>query len=228
MTQLSKSDSSWLLARYPRLVVVELRTMTVVKGVFDFACSHNARTITDAYSIRLELPKDPTQKPTLEEVGGRLKRVLAAHPELKNRELDLHLYTSGKSCIMTPQEWELDYLPNPDIKRLFTKYIEPYFYSQSYFERHSAWPWPHYGHNTTGLVQWYIENWQIDNAASMTASEISKLIGRDDEADVMAEMAVDQKRFSFWDLCLCGSGKKYLVCHPALAKLADELRKTAQ
>jgi hypothetical protein len=227
MLTLTPKTRAWLSKRYPRLLVSELKDRIVFRGTIDFNRTYNGVPIRDAYKITLVLLKDGT-RPILFEVGSRLQNVYKSHRKQLESMVDLHVYRQGNLCIMAPQTWSLDPGLRQNVKRLFTDYIEPYFYSQSFFEASGCqqWPWKHYSHNANGLVEWYLDHTSTKGAASRTAKEIKKLANRhkQKQAILLIQRAENETSFSFWNPCLCKSGDKYLDCHPLLAKLTHELR----
>jgi hypothetical protein len=216
------AEKKWLAARYPRLVITDRSDSVLLRGFFDFHCEYRGESIQDTYKVRFEIFLDG-RRPILRVTDGRLTKVFAKHPELKEKA-DIHMYTNGTLCTITPQGWDLLFGRKPNLKLFFTDYIEPYFYSQSYFETNGVWPWKHYAHNTPGLMEWHLENWRINSAAKATATEILKLVSRDRSSQLLVSRANREKEFSFWNPCLCGKSEKYIDCHPFLAKLAHELR----
>ncbi len=222
MTRIKATEKKWLATRYPRLVITEQPDRVLLKGLFDFHSEYNGKPIRDAYKVRFEVFLDG-RMPVLRVTNDRLIKVLIQHPELKERA-DIHMYTNGALCAITPQGWDLLFGSKLNLKRFFTDYIEPHFYSQSYFEANGVWPWKHYDHNAPGLMQWHFEYWRITGAAEATAAEIIKLMEHDRNAQLLIARAKREKGFSFWNQCLCGKTAKYIDCHPFLAKLAHELR----
>jgi len=221
MPSISPGDREWLQSRYKRLLVTEYDNKLLLRGVFDLHAEYKDIVIDDAYVVRFDIPL-AGGRPKLEVTDGRLIKVMA-HKGLRAKS-ELHMYTDGYLCTITPQEWDLEFDGNVNVRHFLMEYVEPYFYAQSYFESKGEWPWKHYAHNAPGLVQWYLEKWKLDGAAKATALELANLLGKDDYAVDLAARAVKEGGFSFWHDCLCGSGKGYIDCHPLLANLAQELR----
>jgi len=236
MALVSKAEIDWLRQAYPKLISIYNSESLVLEGPIDFNLTYrigsNDLDIKDTYRIRLELPiNKPDIK--LKEIDGRLERVLKDNKLIR---ADLHIYDNGNLCIAAPQELTLRYFSNPNISDLFNKYIEPYFYSQSYYQRTDGrWPWEHFKHNTDGIIEWYIENWQLAGSDVETAKEIVKLSLPPFVETAKAKKLIERaKRFESMNPrspCLCGIGKSYLQCrlaHRQLTNLAIAIRTIAK
>lgn len=227
MPRLTSSEKRWLAKHHPSILLIERATLTALEGKFRFRRKYNGHIIEDTYSLRISVPADESI-PKVSETKGRLLKVLAKHPEFKGDLSELHMYTSEQLCLAAPQELRLIYKPNPNIKVFLTRYVEPYLYSQSYFEEHGWWPWPHLPHNTAGMLEWYRENYSLPSAAKETAVEIIKLAKKDNvAANNLIMRAKRRESFNPRSRCLCGSGQTYLKCHPTYARLALQLRQLA-
>lgn len=221
MSRLSTNDKVWLAKNYPDLVVVERPDFSLVQGQFHFKRSYKEVTITDNYSIRLELSDNSKKLPIITEIAGRLELVLKNHPEFKGNLAELHIYPSKRLCLAAPQELRLNLLPKFNIKNYFSNYVAPYFYSQSYFEEYETWPWEHLPHDTFGVVVWYIENASIPGAARETIATLRELANRGNyKAQRIIARATQHESFSPKAKCLCGSGKQHMRCHRSLMNLA--------
>lgn len=224
MLELTPETRSWLSERYPRLLVSELQDRIVVRGILDINRTYGTIPIQDAYAISLVLLKngDP---PTVRETGGRLQKVFEARQGRLKSIIDLHVYPSGKLCIMAPQEWTVNIDLQQNISKLFDEYLEPYFYSQSFFERNGEWPWAHLPHGLPGIIAWFTENHTVPGAVAATVAVIKKL-AEEPKSSASKMIARAKRRNSFMprERCLCGRNKSYLMCHPCLPKLTVALR----
>lgn len=225
MARLTTADKAWLSANFPGLVVLERPKYSLIEGQLHFHRAYEGVAIEDRYAIRLELPDRSDGLPRLTETSGRLERVLAAHPEFGGRQVELHIYPSWRLCIGAPQDLRLNYLPKPSAELLFERYIVPYFYSQSYFERHRQWPWPHLPHDSYGILTWYVENNSLPGAARETGEALKRLAANGNaKAQNILTRAMQHNSFGPNSKCLCGSGKRHLQCHRQLMQLALSLR----
>lgn len=226
MLKLSLEAKKWLKGRYPRLLVSDLKDRIVIKGILDFHRTFNETSIRDAYSISLTFFKNGA-RPIVYEAGGRLQSVFDTDKErLRLKKIiDLHVYPSGKLCIMAPQEWEVNTELRLSIPKLFDDYIEPYFYSQSFLVQNGKWPWPHLPHGLSGIIAWFADNHVVPGATAATVKEVKKLAEKP-KSSASALVARAKRRNSFIprERCLCGKKESYLKCHPSLTKLALALR----
>lgn len=227
MARLSTEDKAWIASNFSSLAVIERPKYSLVEGRFYFRGDYDGVTIEDDYMIRLELASSGESLPRLFETDGRLKRVLAAHPEFENKLVELHIYPDERLCVGATQDLRLNFLPNPSAELLFDRYITPYFYSQSYFEQHGKWPWSHLPHDSYGILAWYAENSAIVGAARETAASLRTLATNNINAQHIIDRAMRMDSFSPKSKCLCGSGKKQSQCHRQFMKLALALRQFA-
>jgi hypothetical protein len=225
MPRLLNTDRSWLANNFPSLVIVERPEYSLIEGRLHFHRAYDDVAIEDEYTIRLELPMSPKALPRLTETAGRLRQVLKNHPEFKGRLVELHMYRNEQLCLAAPQDLRLNYLPNPSAELLFDRYIVPYLYSQSHFERLGRWPWPHLPHDTEGIIAWYNQNSTTPGAAKETAASLKSLADSGNErAQQMIARAMLHDSFSPNSKCLCGSSRKQMQCHRTFMKLALALR----
>lgn len=226
MTRLTAKETSWLATNQPGLIHFERPTCTITEGKFRFNLVHEDNPLDDSYDIRLELPYDSKLRPRLRETAGRLQAVYESRQ--LSSPADMHIYENWNLCYAAPQEITLLYLPQPDIALFFEKYVGPYFYAQSFFEKYGKWPWDHLRHGAKGLIDWFILNYTLPGAVRETAVEIHKL-AKKQHADAVEIISRSRRYDSFnpRSKCLCGSKYPYLGCHPTLSKLALALRQYA-
>ncbi len=225
MALLTTDEQNWLYANHPGLTLFQQPDRTVILGRLRFNRMYEEeQTINDVYKIRLEIPYDSSRKPRLLETGGRLKEVFDNRLEF-TKLADIHANEDWSMCLAAPQQWALKYLPNPDIRILFRDYIEPYFYSQSFYQQHGKWPWPHLPHGLRGIVLWFVGNYDTPGAAAETAREVHRLAKKDHPPAIrMVARAMRLNSFTPRERCLCGKKRSYLQCHPRLPKLALAIR----
>lgn len=220
MSKPNESDLQWLSDNHPRLLYFRSGAKTIISGRLTFNRTFQEETIYDTYSISVELADDDKQLPTVFETSGRLRAVM------KKRKVktlaDLHCYPNGALCLAAPQDLTLSFLPEPSLYRLFENYIIPFLYSQSYYEKHGKWPWPHLPHDAPGLLDWFRENAHLPDAARETVKELRKLKTR--EASQVLRRGARSDSFNPRASCLCGSGETYTQCHPQFLQIAFKLR----
>lgn len=228
MPKLTAKDINWLTKNQPNLMLFTRPDRYILEGKMQFNRSFNKTPIKDAYYIRLEQPYSDNEVPTVIETGGRLKAVIEKYG-LDGPE-DLHAYPDWVACLAAPQDLRLSFLPDPKTEILFRKYIEHYFYSQSYYEQnYPKWPWDHFSHGVYGLLDWYDENIGLQQALNETARAIREQADKYPGASAakMVSRAMTRDSFNPRSKCLCGRGSNYLQCHRSYIKLALALRKSA-
>lgn len=224
MAKLTANEETWLATKHPSLVLIHRLNYTVLEGALRFHRVYENVPIEDIYKIRLELPHNPKLLPRLTETGGRLQEVLSKRADVQG-PADLHAFPDWRLCLAAPQELRLNYLNNPSVKVLFDKYIEPYFYSQSYFEAIGTWPWRHLPHGVDGIIEWFANNSNLPGSAKETAQAVRELARDDNQRAIrMISRAMQHDSFAPRNKCLCGANQNYQQCHRMLPKLAIALR----
>lgn len=225
MTFPSDDDIEWLRQNQPRLFSYTTpRGDIVIKGTLQVYKTHDGHLIEDNYKIRVAFAKDDNYAPVATETGGRLQAVMQA------RDIDnpvaLHMYKNYQLCLMAPQEMALRYLPNKSFELLAETYLIPYFYSQSYYEHNDGrWPWVHFSHDHTGILEWYIQHHTIPGAAQETIKVLKEWHSA--AYDRFVKHSKQKEAFNPASKCICGSGRTYKQCsnqHAILTKLVIPLR----
>jgi hypothetical protein len=207
----------------PGLSLVTTAKKDLIIGQYAFNAVYNDVPIIDTYAIRAVLSKSDVQPPCVYEAGGRLRSVLDSHPELHDNLAELHCYTDGKLCLAAPQDIALNFMPQPSLALLFDQYVQPFLYSQAYFQQYGDWPWQHLPHDAAGILTWYEQNTTLPGAAKAT---VAALIGLDTERSRRArKRAVMIDSMNPRAPCLCGSGKTTMQCHRASLAIAYEFRR---
>jgi hypothetical protein len=229
MPKLTTSERKWLGESHG-LLLFERPDMSVIEGpvrfhrtFYDSQEMHEVE-IEDKYDLRIELPH-ADRRPRLLETAGRIRSVYDAHPELTT-SADIHVNADWSLCLAAPQQWTLKYLKDPSLITLFRDYIDPYLYSQSFFQQYGRWPWLHLPHGLDGILTWLRQNTDVPGAARETARGIRRLANDSDRAANMITRAQRRDSFNPRAKCLCGSGRQYLQCHPYMFKLALALKFT--
>lgn len=227
MPKLTTSEREWL-AKSHGLLLFERPDRSVIEGpvrfhrIFYDPQDEREVEIEDKYDLRIELPH-ADRRPRLFETDGRIRGVYDALPKPKT-SADIHVNADWSLCLAAPQQWTLKYLKDPSLVTLFRDYIEPYLYSQSFFEQYGRWPWPNLPHGAGGILTWFHQNKDVPGAASETAQVIRRLARDSDRAANILARAQRRDSFNPRAKCLCGSGRPYLQCHPYMFKLALALK----
>jgi hypothetical protein len=146
--------------------------------------------VLDRYQIEIRFPRDyPKSIPLVEEVGGRIPRIL-----------DRHISLDGTACLLVPEEWLLS--EDQSFIAFLTGPIKNFFLGQILAEAGKPWPFGERSHGRDGLVESY-----------------SELLGLDDPGKVVAYLDCLRKKELKGHLdCPCGSKKRLRNCHRSQLK----------
>lgn len=173
---------------------------------------YHGERIQDSYEVEVIFKASEfSSLPQVYERGGRIDRVAQ---ERRIKRVDLHINPNGAACLCLKTK-EKEHLPNgfclPDyIQNL----VIPFFYEQSYYEKHSRWPWGEYSHGDLGYLEGYGENTASASVESV-AECITLLKKYKKQWDKYRELLSTRKRkLKGHHLCFCGSALKIKKCHP--------------
>lgn len=156
------------------------------------------------YYINLENYYD-NSKPKNKSYPFFLPKVyLLNHDEIKIPERHIDPDHHGLCCLAPNTECQLILGKNYTLVDFTKKLVKPFFVAQVIYENTGNWPFGDYKHYTEGLLEYYalrlnISPDRVENALSILTGK-SKL----------------QRN----ELCFCGSGKKFKICH---RNLFDEI-----
>jgi hypothetical protein len=161
--------------------------------------------ICDSYQIRIAWLK-ANEWPAAFELKGRLAAVAAK----RNLQLiDMHQFNSGALCLAAPMAIDVHFQEQIELSEYVQVFLIPYLAAQSFFEKEGVWLWGELHHGSLGLIQWLGRNTGYTDADIVaTYSRVS------DQKDGDTIMQAIAKRPRGHHLCICGSGKKFRVCHP--------------
>ncbi len=237
--EISAADRSWLLQNYPGLVFTSTTNGEELVGEFCFDAvwddihkwyfinpsTEHIRDfvqIRDSYQVRIVFPTDGSL-PKLYEIGGR---ILARATNLGLPPRDLHIYSSGETCLLG--EFDKDQIY--DLDGFIDGPVFQYFFDQSYHERFGRWPRGEYSHGLWGLIENFFERHK-KNCDELAARCLKKIFETHDrEAQKIQMLLTKKEQMKGHQLCICGSGKIFRSCHKnlfhGLWTLQDHLRKT--
>jgi len=183
--------------------------------------------IQDSYEIKIRFEtSEYSDLPQVYETAGRIDRIAQ---ERKKKRTDLHIQPSGAACLCLKMQ-ENEYLPNGfNLPDYFCKLVIPFFYGQSYFEKHGKWPWGEYSHGELGYLEGYGEIGEdVTIESVLDCIELLKKCGRKwafYESQLRKVGGLNVHRY----LCFCGSGKKIRKCHlrafRGLSKLKEDIKR---
>lgn len=172
---------------FPNLHFYERKEGIVVVGSFPVV--HDTK-ILDRYSIKVTIPKNyPKSIPIVEEVGGRVPRIL-----------DRHMNEKGEACLFLPEQrceiWPL----GSTFLEFFKGPVHNFFLGQSLVEQGEDWPFGAWDHGARGIREYYVQ-----------------LFGTEDR-DILLKLleAITMSKIKGHWPCPCKSGKRLRNCHFSL------------
>lgn len=163
--------------------------------------------LEDVYKVKIVVEEDDPV-PQAWEVGGRLK----AQAEVMDRPLaDLHMFEDESLCLGNPVKIRADMLRNGSISNYFEKWLIPYLYYQSHLAKFGCEPWPSLSHGQIGILEDFanssevnFDNNMIEAFSRCQPSLLQKISASKSSGDGYRPN----------DKCICGSGMKFMRCHP--------------
>jgi hypothetical protein len=216
---LSKNDQSWLQKRYSDLTITKENGIHIVFGDFRFIAIYGEIEISDTYEIRIEFKNSQVSDlPKVVETGSRIRKI---SEDRKIPLADLHSYDDGSACLCVKLA-EPVYFPNGFSFRIFIEeLVVPFFYAQSYFERHGSWPWGTYSHGILGWIEWYFDQEDI------TKEDTDVFLGMLEATQywqIISGELTKSYGIKGHHSCMCGSLKKYRNCHSNVFRGLRKLR----
>jgi hypothetical protein len=182
-----------IAADQPDLRLLVENGRVALRGTFVL---HDTEGVLDRYQIEIRFPDQyPDDLPAVEEIGGRIPRVL-----------DRHLVgADGKACLLVPEEWFV-LSENRSFIAFLNGPIKNFFLGQFLVEGGKPWPFGERSHGLQGLLESYGE-----------------LIGIDDPTKVGPYLdCLRRGRIKgHWD-CPCGSKRRIRDCHQEQLQLLSQ------
>jgi hypothetical protein len=177
-----------LLRRYPGLRIVPSESSLVkLVGILAFRATAPGRElIDDEYFVDLTVPNGfPDVPPCVREIAGRIPP-------------SYHKLRDGSLCLASPTRLRMKLNGSHSILRFVERIVVPYFYSRSYFERHSVMPFGELDHGEAGILQDLAAIFGVE--AGFVARGLVRLAA-------MKRAEANKQR------CPCGSGRRLGRCH---------------
>lgn len=133
------------------------------------------------------------------------------------RLIDLHVYSVQTTCYAAPQELLAEPPSVMTTVEFILRYVQPFLYAQSFFDRHGQWPWGELAHGFVGLIEW------LGNKRHPTDADVLRTIACLVASGEEARKHV-QCRARWHFKCPCGSGKQVRTCHPGYKHGVDLIR----
>lgn len=143
--------------------------------------------INDSYLLKISIdPRFPNILPNVYEIEGKIPR-----------EIDRHIFSSGKICLGSPLSLQLAYSEDPTINGFIEMCIIPFLYANSYFERNEEYPWGDLDHGYSAVIDDYLDIFKLTNQSQLIQA-LKILIASTFNANKMR--------------CPCGCRKRFKQC----------------
>lgn len=156
-----------------------------IRGALSFIATFNDITVTDTFSILIEIPSDyPKCQPSVQETGGRIPS-------------DFHQYIDRTLCLGAPVEVERRFRAEPRLLPFVSNLVVPYLYGFVYVQKNGEFPFGELSHGSKGIREFYQDTFRTADLQIIFAM-----------LKILAE-----KRYRGHLLCPCGSDKILRKCH---------------
>jgi hypothetical protein len=147
----------------------------------------------DMYQIKIICDNSyPETMPEVHEIGGRIPKIA-----------DRHFFpASTKACLLLNDEKYKYYNKDATISDFIREIVEPFFLSQSHYDRTGKWLFGERGHGLTGIIEFYSE--------VLGTNDINIICG-------FLESLLNNNLKGHW-ICFCGSNLNIRHCHFDLIK----------
>lgn len=237
MVRITEADAAWIRNFYPSLrmssdhalsghlrfrAVCQRKSNKEIQIFHDSKCNQNYASegfIEDVYEVNvIVVENDPM--PRVWEIGGRLK----SQTESMGKSLaDLHMYEDESLCLGNPVKIRADMAANGSIQNYLEQWLIPYLYYRSYLEKFGCEPWPGLPHGQIGILEDFADSVEID-------IDVDTLkIFSDCYPDLFRQISASRSSKEGCrpnDECICGSGAKFMRCHPKALLGYKNLRKS--
>ena len=124
----------------------------------------------------------------------------------------------GRACLTGPVEEDDLFTRGYSFFEYFERFVIPFLYAQSYFDKHGRWPWPAYDHNAAGILQSF-KNGDSTKPQVLACLKQLKTSKQWNAVEPILRGRFDGKK------CLCGSGYMMNKCHTSLILVARDFQK---
>jgi hypothetical protein len=227
---LSENEQRWIVAHCPRLGFVGGNPPLRLAGPLDFDCTYAGPwapdvavraagldcSIADAYNVEILLDHSPragSSLPLIRVTDDRIEKAMRKHG--RSSMTDMHVSTDGYICLCTPIDEVLYFSGELGLEVYVSKLVIPFLYGQAFFERYGFLPWKERTHGATGILESYAE--AAGNRASPSPQAVLDLLMRVNDRYFKPKLGMLRGPVppDGGDLCICGSGKRFIDCHPA-------------
>lgn len=192
-----------ILKRFPELKLSKRVNDIVLAGVLNIDCYYEKldERIIDKFNVQIIIPEAfPKKLPIVREVGKKIPLKYG------------HIYSDGELCLATDQEIRITLGYDINLYEWLDKFVIPYFYGYSYFEKYDVMPFGERSHGNKGVNEFYKEFFSVDTVEQV--QEFFKYIS-----------SFKNYKYKGHHLCPCGSNKKIRDCkkeHSDMLKKCQE------
>ncbi|MFA5197315.1 MAG: hypothetical protein WC437_02720 [Patescibacteria group bacterium] len=222
---ITAEDIVWLNQNFPKLRFRKEEDGPSITGLLEFGMDYepgkpykvypfrsNVKStknlIFDAFQITITPEKGDSGKyPLVDEIGGRI-----------NKDASRHFNENGSKSFCLSSKLEERNFSKFELQSFFLETLIPFFYAQSYFEKNNVWPWGEYAHGLAGTLESYKK--VGDNIAFRKKVELYKEVISNQLLIFYFKKQIEPSNF----MCICGSGKRFINCHPEAFKGLEKLR----
>ena len=137
-----------ILKRFPELKLSKRVNDIVLAGVLNIDCYYEKldERIIDKFNVQIIIPEAfPKKLPIVREVGKKIPLKYG------------HIYSDGELCLATDQEIRITLGYDINLYEWLDKFVIPYFYGYSYFEKYDVMPFGERSHGNKGVNEFYKE-----------------------------------------------------------------------
>lgn len=180
---------------FPSLRFVESGEKVQAKGSFPLS---EAGIVLDQYQIEIDLPNDyPYSLPIVRETGGRIPR-----------SVDRHVSKDGTLCVGLPDALWMDGTGTDSFLRFLEGPLRTFLLGNSLVEHGDPWPFGEWGHERSGVFQYYSELFATDDS-----KVVITLLDSAYRANLKGHLP-----------CPCKSGKNFRRCHsPRVREIQEKV-----
>lgn len=189
MVKLTEDEIEWLNVNQPEMEYD--RERSVIKGPFSLCHRFNDITLKATFliEVRLWMMQNRHEYPLVYNPDGQIQKIA----QRKNLPLeDLHIYKNNCLCLGLPQRFK-EYYPNGFEVERFFDHLTEHLYWVAYFERYNKEPWKAERHGDDALVEYYIENNDIEGLRSLYRKYLKRGIAKQKLRNYLASEELTRK-----------------------------------
>lgn len=176
-----------LRINYPQMTISADENETVIaEGDYCLDAEYDGVRLVETFVIRVAIPPDyPKSVSSVKEISN----IISSDYE--------HLYEDRSFCLGIDGELRMGILDNPSMVAFLEGPVRSYLYSALFYRRYGRYPFGDRAHGSFGIMQFYMEMFDVDNASQAL--------------DIIRFIEIGNYRGHL--PCPCGSGVKLRNCH---------------